>query len=287
MYKVIGQDGKEYGPVPAEEVRNWIRQGRLSVQSKIRPETEGDWKVLGELPEFSDAVPLAPRPTVPLSVPLPAKTSGLAIASLVLGVLGIFTLGLTAIVGLVLGIIALVQINRSKGQLGGLGLAIAGIAVSGVMFMMLPIMAGMLLPALARAKTRAQTIQCMNHVKQLNLALIMYATDHNETFPLAENWCDLIKPYTGGSTLAYECPSQTPGKCAFALNAAVANKKTSEIGNPMQTVLVFSSADGWNKAGGKDIAVSHKHNLRNGLTIGFADGHSEVVTGPRATSMSW
>ncbi len=59
------------------------------------------------------------------------KTSGLAVASLVLGIAGFFTLGLGGIVGLVLGCVGLSGIRRSEGRLTGRGLAIAGIATSG------------------------------------------------------------------------------------------------------------------------------------------------------------
>ena len=78
-----------------------------------------------------------------------------------------------AVVGLILGIVALVKINNSQGQLRGLTAAIVGIVLSALMVLMLPIMAAMLVPALSRAKIKAQSVQCMNHVKQLNLALMM------------------------------------------------------------------------------------------------------------------
>ena len=50
----------------------------------------------------------------------PPKTSGLAIASLVLGVLG-FCCGLFSITGLILGIVGLVMISRSEGETGRAG----------------------------------------------------------------------------------------------------------------------------------------------------------------------
>lgn len=59
------------------------------------------------------------------------KTSGLAVASLVCGLLGLLTCGLGAIVGLILGIVGLMRIRQSGGALGGEGLAVAGIVVSG------------------------------------------------------------------------------------------------------------------------------------------------------------
>lgn len=286
MFRIIGQDGKEYGPTTAEEIRSWIKEGRLNARSKTQSEGSTEWKALGELPEFRDAVIAAATPASTPPVPASAKTSGLAVASLILGVFGIFSFGLTAVVGLILGIVALVKINKSQGQLRGTGVAVAGVVLSGVMVLLLPIMAAMLVPAIARAKSKGQTIQCMNHVKQLNLALLMYASDNRDTLPPAESWCDLIKPYSGGSTEMFGCPSQPPGKCSYGFNAALSHKRLSEIRNPAQTVLVFSAAQGWNQAGGLSQAVPHIHS-HNGLTLGFADGHTESANPSRASSLTW
>lgn len=58
------------------------------------------------------------------------QTSGMAIASLVLGILGFCTGGITSLIGLILGIVSMAQISASKDKLRGSGLAIAGIVVS-------------------------------------------------------------------------------------------------------------------------------------------------------------
>ncbi len=52
-----------------------------------------------------------------------------------------------------------------------------------VVIAIIAILAGMLLPALAKAKTKAQGILCMNYTKQLSLATHMYAGDNDDQFP--------------------------------------------------------------------------------------------------------
>ena len=75
----------------------------------------------------------SPLPGKPVGPAALAQMSGMAVASLVLGIAGFLCCfcGAPAIVGLILGILALNEISLSGGRLEGRGLAIAGIAVSG------------------------------------------------------------------------------------------------------------------------------------------------------------
>jgi len=284
MYKIIGADGKEYGPISTVQLRQWLKEGRVNSQTKVQAEGAADWQPLSALPEF--AVELSPPAFTPPPGPAAtsrAKTSGMAITSLVLGILGMFSCGATALIGLILGIIALVKIRNSQGRLSGNGLAIAGIVVSGIFLLMLPIFAAMLLPALAKAKERAQTISCVNNVKQLGLAVRMYATDNKDHFPSAANWCDAVQNYVG-SPRPFQCAADDGLRCAFAYNKKLDGLKEDEI-DP-QTVVFFESSTGWNAAGGPELFDAHKHS-RTRIVVGFADGSVRQLPRSELDTLRW
>ena len=68
-----------------------------------------------------------------------------------------------------------------------------------VVVAIIAILASMLLPALASAKAKARRIECLNGLRQLNLALIMYADDFEDQYPpRAErefSWIYKLEPY--------------------------------------------------------------------------------------------
>jgi prepilin-type processing-associated H-X9-DG protein len=299
MYRVLGADGKEYGPVNGEVLRQWITEGRAHAQTRVKSEGSAEWQTLASVPEFEAEFAAAPGAPPPLAVaPAETKTCGLAIASLVLGILGLC--GITALVGLILGIVALVKINRSGGRLSGQGLAIAGICVSGVMLLLsIPFMAGLTLPALARAKHRAQAISertqdlsprlkaervyCVNNMKQLALAVKIYTAEHNGQLPPAATWCDAIQSYVS-SPQVFQCPSAPGRRCAYAFNARLDGKKEKEI-DP-QTVLLFESDAGWNGTGGADALKPHKHSGRT-VNVAIADGSVRPVPRSELDTLRW
>jgi hypothetical protein len=56
MYKIIGGDQKEYGPVTADEVNAWILEGRANSQTRAQAEGDREWRTLSSFPEFAAAL---------------------------------------------------------------------------------------------------------------------------------------------------------------------------------------------------------------------------------------
>jgi len=54
MYKILGGDGKEYGPVSAEQLRQWVREGRANALTQVRADGATQWQALGSLPELGE-----------------------------------------------------------------------------------------------------------------------------------------------------------------------------------------------------------------------------------------
>jgi hypothetical protein len=53
MYKILGGDGKEYGPVSTETLRQWVNEGRANAQTQVQLEGSVGWTALGMLSEFA------------------------------------------------------------------------------------------------------------------------------------------------------------------------------------------------------------------------------------------
>ena len=73
MYRIIGADQKEYGPVSADQLKQWIAEGRASGASLIRPEEATEWQPLGSFPEFAEAL-AASLPATGIAPALGAQT---------------------------------------------------------------------------------------------------------------------------------------------------------------------------------------------------------------------
>lgn len=122
----------------------------------------------------------------------PGRRRGLAITSLVLGVLSLPTLGLLgigAILAIVLGIVALVKASNHPAEYGGKGLAIGGIVTGAASFVLIPfvgIIAAIAIPSLLRARVSANEAGTLSDVRTVISAQAAYQASNGGFYDTLE-----------------------------------------------------------------------------------------------------
>ena len=285
MYKIVGADGNQYGPVSLEQLRQWIAQGRIDAQTRVQEAGAREWKTAAEFPELGFTVAAQTMAGVsslsPVSAPANVhQLTSFPVAAVVLlhyATCGIFSLIWLNLMhgklprvrsddpsaGKAIGFCFIpfynlywifftyrrlcLRIDEQRGLYGLPPSSLSGMATTACIFQIIPyvnligyaiispifigqmqssvnqlvnasattapratlpplktapgmpgwavallvcacllvpaILAAMLLPALARAKSRAQRIACTNNMKQIGLAIRTWAIDNDGKFP--------------------------------------------------------------------------------------------------------
>ncbi len=107
MYKIIGADGREYGPVSTEQLQQWIHEGRANAQTKVQAEGSTEWRTPADFPEFHALLGISAGAPPPISPPVQSRDAArppgadkkivAGICAILLGCLGVhkFILGYT------------------------------------------------------------------------------------------------------------------------------------------------------------------------------------------------
>jgi hypothetical protein len=146
LYRVLGADQKEYGPVSEEQIRQWIAERRLNAQSLVMGEGAVAWKPLSTYPEFASVfsaqlqaqpAPMG-QPNLPPAGPSyaqgPQTTNTFALVGMIMGIVSMVFCCCSGfpfnVLGLLFSILGLNQIKSRHPAEKGKEMAIAGIILS-------------------------------------------------------------------------------------------------------------------------------------------------------------
>ncbi|MDI1314525.1 DUF4190 domain-containing protein [Prosthecobacter sp.] len=186
----VAKNGEKSGPFEKEEVYRRLVAGELSGSDLGWHEGMAEWEPLSKLLPPPQAQPVfAPSGVFATNAaslaPPPQGTSGLAIASLVCGILVFLTVGLAGLPAVITGHLALSGIRKSGGALGGRGMAIAGLILGylGFGLTLIAVLASLAVPAFTMVKTQGDQMKVVSNAKQLVIAMKQYSADHDGKYP--------------------------------------------------------------------------------------------------------
>lgn len=179
-----------------------------------------------------------------------------------------------------------------------------------VVLTVIALLAGLIWPALARARARAQGILCAGQLHQIDLAIRMYAGDHQDQWPRSQHsafahrqlpWGPALAPYLGNGgpmwtnllATIYHCPAdRRPRPWSYGLNVYFELgphddypgkpqtwRRVSLLPHPTETVLMAENATEadhfmahfWERTQDVTEVARHRHGERSNYLYG--DGH--------------
>ena len=157
-------------------------------------------------------------------------------------------------------------------------IVIVVLAALTVPIFLIAILAAILFPVFQKTRENARLAVCESNAKQIELALLQYSQDHNNTYPAsATNYESALKPYTMDTERKlFHCPDDTPGAESYSLNAKLQGYPLAKMSKPSAVVSVYE---------GKNGKLEFRHSGK--AVVGFADGHVRAIRPEQAASLQW
>ena len=146
------------------------------------------------------------------------------------------------------------------------------------MIAILAILAGLLLPALSRAKEKAQTAICQNNLRQIGLGLHIYLADFGAYVPFVDSgnvlWSTLLKPFVGAGRPAFNQTADGRLRPRTGVYACPGYNRVPGVysggpGTPSDIAGGNFGAYGYNRGGVPVIGE---------VELGFPDGSNPIST---------
>lgn len=198
-----------------------------------------------------------PPSSQPFSAPPGPPSTGLAVATLVLGILGVVACPLTGIAAIVTGIIVLVRMDKEPHRYGGRGMAIAGLVCGGVSLVVFPMCVAILLPSLSRARELSKRLVCGANLKGIGLVVQAYSGD----WPGSSGTLTIDRLVQQGAITPQQtiCPSSDLGLGNYVLVSPRPDRSAGDRG-----IVAYEPKSNHGGEGGN---------------VAYADGHVEFLRG--------
>jgi hypothetical protein len=150
-------------------------------------------------------------------------------------------------------------------------LIVVGVVVV-VVLIGVAMLAAVMVSSFSKGYHGAHTASCLSNAKQLALAQLMWAQDHEETFPDAATWKQDVGPYVRNQQ-TFICPAGNRGEDSYEMNPELSNVKLETIPRPRDTPLLYD-------AGFPNGKPPHSE----GWVVAFADGHAKCISASEAAA---